>query len=230
MNYQRYFKTGKLLLLKTLNGSERTELMTASVISMEVDKLVLSLAYDEGATQQYPFCEGLSFEITTEAMGLGVRTTGLFGKKLDGDQFTVKLNPDLQMFQRRITQRFDCQLGIRFSRAARTLKTMREVWEKNLKVLYSPEAPLVYEGFKTCKVNISSGGVRFSIKPPADQGELCLILIDLKDGHPPVCAIAEIVWACLQDESAIMTGMRFINILSEDQQRIDTFILIKQEK
>ncbi len=227
MNYQRYFKSGQQLLLKVLTEAEqqeRTELMTVVVVSLEEDSLVVSLPYGKDAVDQYPFSEGLVFEISTEAMGLGIRTTGSYEKKIDGDQFSLKINPDLEMFQRRISQRFDCQLGIRFSRAAKTLQTMREIWEKNIEVLHSPEVPLVFDGFKTCRVNISSGGIRFSIKPPGDQGELCLILINLEDGNPPVCAIAEIVWACMQDESAITAGMRFINILNEDQQRIDHFI------
>lgn len=227
MNYQRYFKSGQQLLLKVQNAADqqgRTELITGFVVSLEDDLLLLSLPYGADAVDQYPFSAGLSFEISTEAMGLGVRTTGIFQGKFAGNKFTLKLNPDLEMFQRRISQRLDCQLGIRFSRAAKSLQTMREIWEKNLEVLHSPEAPLVFDGFKSYRVNISSGGIRFSIKPPADQGELCLILINLEDGKPPVCAIAEVVWICMQDESVLTAGMRFINILKEDQHRIDKFI------
>jgi len=227
MNYQRYFKSGQQLLLKALHDTEQnkyTELMSVFVVSVEADSLVLSLPYGADAVNQYPFNEGLLFEITTEAMGLGVKTTGTFKKKIDGNQFRLQLNPDLQMFQRRISQRFDCKLGVRFSRAAKTLQTMREIWEKNIEVLHSPEAPIIFDGFKLCQINISSGGIRFSIKPPGNQGELCLVLVNLEDGKPPVCAIAEVVWVCMQDESAVTAGMRFINILSEDQQRIDDFI------
>ncbi len=228
MNYQRYFKSGQQLLLKALHDTEQneyTELMSVFVVSVEEDSLVLSLPYGADAVNQYPFKEGLLFEISTEAMGLGVRTTGIFKQKIDGNQFNLQLNPDLQMFQRRISQRLDCKLGVRFSRAAKTLQTMREIWEKNIEVLHSPEAPIIFAGFKSCQINISSGGIRFSIKPPGNQGELCLVLVNLEDGKPPVCAIAEVVWVCMQDESAVTAGMRFINILSEDQQRIDNFIV-----
>ena len=227
MNHQRYFKTKQQLLLKIQRedqGDDRTELMTVFVVALEGDSLLLSLPYGADAVDHYPFSEGLLFEITTEAMGLGVRTTGVFEKKFDGNKFTLTLNDDIEMFQRRISQRLDCQLGIRFSRAAKTLQTMREIWEKNLEVLNSPEVPLVFDGFISSRINISSGGLRFSIKPPADQGELCLLLINLEDGKPPVCAVAEIVWIFVQDVSAVTAGMRFINILSEDQQRIDDFI------
>ena len=227
MKYQRYFKPEQQLLLEVKRDSAeegQTELLTVFVVSLEEDSLTLSLPYGTDAVSQYPFSEGLLFEVSTEAMGLGVKITGNFEKKISENHFSIKLNSDLRMHQNRVSPRFDCQLGVRFSRAAKTLQTMREIWKKNIEVLYSPEAPIVFDGFKSCRVNISSGGMRFSIKPPADQGELCLILVNLEDGNPPVCAIAEVVWICMQNESTITAGMRFINILSEDQQRIDIFI------
>ncbi|MBN1956832.1 MAG: PilZ domain-containing protein [Desulfuromonadales bacterium] len=227
MNYQRYFKPEQQLLLQVendLSQNARTELMTINVVSCEEDRLVVSLPYDADAVDQYPFREEMPFEITTETMGMGVRTKGRFERKINSSQFAITLHSELQMFQRRISQRFDCMLGIRFSRAAKTLQTMRHIWERNLDVLYSPEAPLIFEGFKSTRVNISSGGIRLSIKPPVNQGELCLTLINLEDGKPPICAIAEVVWMCVKDEDAVTAGMRFINILGDDQKRIDTFI------
>lgn len=227
MNFQRYFKPEQQILLRVDNANNqenRTELLTVYVISSEQNTLIVSLPYGADAVDQYPFHKDLLFEITTESLGMGVRASGSFVKKISGNQFALTLNPDLQMFQRRISQRLDCQLGIRFSRAAKTLQTMREIWERNLEVLYSPEAPLIFEGFKSSRVNISSGGIRLSITPPANQGELCLILINLEDGKPPICAIAEVVWSCMQDDVAVTAGMRFINILGDDQQRIDQYI------
>lgn len=227
MNYQRYFKAGQQLLLKVRNESgsqERTELLTVTVSSAEEGALVLALPYGSDVVDQYPLKQGLPFEISGESMGLGIKATGDFLKKIDGSQFALKLNSDLQMFQRRVAKRHDCELGIRFSRAAKTLPTMRDIWERNLEVLYSPEAPLIYEGFKKTRVNISLGGIRFNIKPPANQGDLCLVLVNLEDRKPPICAITEIVWSCLQSDTAVTAGMRFINILSDDQQRIDRYV------
>ncbi len=233
MNYQRYFKPGRQLLLRAIyaeEGAERTEFITAFVVSLENEILIVSLPYGDNAAEQYLFEKDHSIEITTEVMGMGIRATGTFDHKIDGKQIALKVNADLQMFQRRISERFDCQLGVRFSRAAKTLQTMRDIWEKNIKVLHSPEAPLVFDGFKSCRLNISSGGIRFAVKPPIDQGDLSLVLINLEDGKPPVCAIAEAVWICIQNESAATAGMRFINILSEDQQRISDYIRISKAK
>jgi len=227
MNYQRYFKSEQQLLLQVKrddNQDNHTELLTGYVISTEGDYLVVSLPYGTNAVDQYPFREKMPFEITTEALSMGIRVQGFFDKNVSGNQISIKLSSEIEMFQRRISQRLDCQLGLRFSRAARTLQTMRRVWEKNLEVLYSDEAPLIFEGFKPARVNISTGGLRLTIKPPANQGELCLLLINLEDNRPPVCVIAEIVWSCTQDDNAITAGMRFIKILNEDQQRINKFI------
>ncbi len=226
MKFQRYFKSGQQLLLKATNPKQdgRTELISVFAASINGNQLVVSLPYGADAVDQYPFEDNSTFEITTEALGLGIRANGRFQERISGSQFSLQLDPELEMFQRRISQRFDCELGIRFSRAAKTLQTMREIWEKNLQVLNNPEAPVLFEGFQKVKVNISSGGIRLTIKPPASQGELCLILINLNDGKPPVCTIAEVVWTCSPDESIMTAGMRFINILAEDQQRIEDFI------
>ncbi len=225
MKFQRYFKSGQQLLLKASNkkDDDRTELITATVSSLADDRLIVSLPYGDDAAEQYPFEEISFFEITAEVFGVGIKALGNFEKRLGGNRFSLQLSPDLQMFQRRISKRYDCNLGIRFSRAAKTLKTMREIWEKNLVVINKPDAPVLFEGFHQVPVNISAGGIRFTIKPPANQGELCLILIKLDDGKPPVCAIAEIVWTCTNGDN-ISAGMRFINILGSDQQRIDDFV------
>lgn len=227
MKYQRYFRPEQQLLIRVKTDThqdDRTELMTGYIISADQDTIIVSLPYGTDAVDQFPFQEKMPFEITTEALGMGIRAQGHFARKVTGNQIAIQLNSELQMFQRRISQRLDCQLGIRFSRAAKSLQTMREIWERNIEVLYSNEAPLIFDGFKPARVNISSGGLRLAIKPPANQGELCLVLVNLEDGKPPVCAISEIVWSCTQDETAITAGMRFINILSEDQQRIDKYI------
>ncbi len=234
MNYQHYFKLGQKLLLKVQDDSDqqdRTELLTAFVGSLDGDTLITTLPspYGANAAAQYLPQKGISFEIMTESMGLGVRVYGSFAEAIDGNRFAIKLTSGIEMFQRRLHKRFNCELGIRFSRAAKTLQTMRGIWEKNLEVLYSPEAPLVYDNFKKCRVNISSEGMRFSINPPAEQGDICLILINLNDGKPPICAINEIVWTCIQDdETTITAGMRFINILSVDQHRIEHYIEARQ--
>ncbi len=227
MNYQRYFKAGQKILLTALNKAEdsRTELLTGEIFSSENYQFIITLPYSDDATGQYPFTLAMPFEISSEAMGLGVRVTAKFVKKVDGKRIALSVNSDLQMFQRRNSPRIDCKIGIRFTRGHGTLKALRSTWEKNIKVLKSPDAPLIFEGFKPCQINLSASGIRFNLRPPAQPAELCLILLNLDDAKAPICTLAEIIWTRpANDETIIVSGMRFINILAEDQRRIDKFI------
>jgi hypothetical protein len=226
MTYQRYFKSGQKLLLRVLDHADehRTEFLSAVIDSVENDLFIITLLYGENAADQYPFTQASTFQLSSEALGLGIQVTGHFEKKISGTQISLKIEQDLQVFQRRQKSRIDCKIGIRFTRGKGTLKALRNTWEKNIQVLHSPDAPLIFEGFKPCQVNISSSGICFNLRPPASQGELCLILINLEDGKAPICTLAEIIWTRLEnDDSIIVAGMRFINILEEDQKRIDVF-------
>ncbi|MBE9486966.1 MAG: PilZ domain-containing protein [Desulfuromonadales bacterium] len=234
MIYQRYFKTGQQVLLTALDQRIDvvcTELLTASIAGGNSESFFLTLPYSENATDQFPFTAGMKFEISSEALGLGVRLTGQFDKKIDGKIISLKVNPDLQMFQRRGKPRIDCEIGLRFTRGRGIMKTLRATWEKNIRLLHSPDAPLIFEGFKPCKINLSSAGIRLNLRAPASPTELCLILLNLEDGKAPICALAEIAWTRPeQEETVIVSGMRFINILAEDQARIDNFITLNSRR
>jgi hypothetical protein len=228
MNFKHYFKTDQQLVLQAQDNesaaTERTELMIVTVGGVEGNQLLVNSPYGSEVVDYYAITPAAVIEVTTDLMGMGARVSGRLGEKISNNQFTLLLNYDMSLFQRRVKERLDCNLGIRFSRGAKTLSAMREIWAKNLKVLYSPESPLIFQGFRSCRVNISAGGIRFAMKPAPGQGDLCLILVHLNDSKPPVCAIAEVVWTCMIGEEAATTGMRFINILKEDQDRINRFI------
>jgi hypothetical protein len=228
MNFKRYFKTDQHLVVQRQDdqssATRRTELLIASVAGVEGNQLIVNSPYGNEVLEHYAIAPDTVIEVTTDVMGMGARVSGRLEKKLSDKQFVIVLNYDMSLFQRRVKERIDCDLGIRFSRGAKTLPAMRDIWKKNLNVLYGPEAPLIFQGFRSCRVNISAGGICFAMKPAANQGDLCLILVHLDDSKPPVCSIAEVVWSCMIGEEAATTGMRFINILKEDQDRIDTFI------
>ena len=230
MIHQRYFKNGQRILLKALkqSASDRVELLSAEIDGGSKTSFFISLPYSEDAAEQYPFTANMPFEISSDSMGLGVRVTGEFEKKLGGRRVEIRITSGLQMFQRRNSMRLDCRIGIRFTRSQGALQALRKTWEKNIQLLHSPDAPLIFEGFKPCLANLSSGGIRFNLRPPANSAELCLLLLNLEDGKVPICTLAEIVWVRPEnDETIIVSGMRFINILTSDQQRIDAYILAK---
>jgi hypothetical protein len=74
-------------------------------------------------------------------------------------------------------------------------------------------------------VNISPSGIRIPVKPPIAEADLCLLLIELVADTPPICALAEVVWTgVLEDSEQLVAGMRFINIRKSDQLRISGFL------
>lgn len=195
------------------------------------DYFDLTLPYGDDAAKQYPFHEEMEFELSTDSLGLGARVNGRFREILSGNQIRVHIFPDLQMFQRRGKPRIDCRIGIRFTRGRGTLMAMRQTWEKNVDLLSGDKPLPKLSGFNSCKVNLSSGGIRFSVRPPAEANDLCLLLLDLADKKPPICALAEIIWSIPdQDGEVLLTGMQFLNITVNDQKRIDRFAVDKENR
>ncbi|WP_020675334.1 PilZ domain-containing protein [Geopsychrobacter electrodiphilus] len=228
MIYQRYFKTGQRVQLRAkqpLPTEGRNELLSAKIESGDTNYFDLSLPYGPNAVKQYAFHEDMQFELSADAMGLGVRVSVNFLTKLEGNLIRVLVLPDLQMFQRRAQPRIDCTLDTRFTLGKNSFQKLRTTWEKNASILVNAKTLPTLHGFTACQLNISSSGIRFSLHPPADPTDICLMLINLNDGNPPICALAEIVWVTEpQADGTLTAGMQFINIMDQDQKRIERFI------
>ncbi len=228
MIYQRYFKVGQKVKLRAkqpLPPEGRNELLSATLDGGAVNHFDLTLPYGLNAVAQYPFTEDMPFELSTDALGLGVKVTVSYLKPLAGNRIRVLVLPDLQMFQRRTQLRLDCTIGIRFTRAKDSLLKLRETWEKNASILSNSAQPVPMQGFKPCQLNLSASGIRLSLQPPAEQNDICLMLLDLGDSNPPICVLAEILWTSEKNEQGtIHAGMQYINIMDQDQKRIERFI------
>lgn len=225
MIYQRYFKPGQRVQLRPTPPEGRYELLSAVFENGEADCFNLCLSYGPDAVEQFTFSEDMPFELSTDALGLGLKVSVAFLKPLSGNQIRVRVLSDLQIFQRRLLPRLDCVVGIRFTRGHKSLSTLRQTWEKNASILSSGKTPPVLKGFNHCQLNLSPNGIRFSIHPPAEPTDICLMLLELGDGKPPICALAEIVWVSdKMDDGTLHAGMQFINILEQDQKRIARFI------
>lgn len=228
MIHQRYFKAGQRVQLRAkqpLPADGRNELLSASLDGGDSDYFDLTLPYDPNAVAQYPFCADMSFELNADALGLGVKVTVTFLKTLTNNRIRVLVLPDLQMFQRRVQPRLDCTIGLRFTRGNSSLLKMRETWEKNASILANTTQPVPLKGFTSCQLNLSPSGIRFTLQPPVEPSDLCLMLLDLGDSNAPICALAEIVWATEKNaEGTVHAGMQFIGIMKPDQKRIERFI------
>jgi c-di-GMP-binding flagellar brake protein YcgR len=228
MRYSKYFKPEQKILLRALtpdSASGRLDALTVYFHSEGSDYFDLVLPYQFKDGENFPFFPGMPFELLSDAMGLGVRLTGSFLEQRDGNLIRLRVNNDLQIFQRRLADRIDITIGLRYTKGQGTLRTFREQWEKNIRILEKTPDFSKLPPFPRAKVNLSKGGIRFRIKTPVKIADFCLLLLRLEEKEAPICALAEVVWLdTLEADGRQMTGMQFLSILESDQKRIMAFI------
>ena len=67
--------------------------------------------------------------------------------------------------------------------------------------------------------------MRLPLQSPVETAALVLIYLSLGDKKGIICALAEAIWiGPVQDDDMQQTGLRFLNILEEDQNRIDAVV------
>lgn len=228
MKFTRYFKQGQQVLLRLHpndNQSGTVEALSATVETLESNAFELALPYQSKGGEEYPLAPRTPVELTSEALGLGVRLTGTFEERVSANHIRVSLNDDLQIFQRRQCPRLDLTAGVRYSRGKGALRSFHQQWEKTSAAI-AKGLPLEKLGtFPRCSVNLSESGVRFRLKAPTQVAELCLLLLQLEPDTPPVCALAEVVWIDSEISDGRQTaGLRFMNLSEKDRGTISAYL------
>jgi hypothetical protein len=230
MSFKKYFKQGQKILLQARHPDAlpgRYEALTVFLHGLGPGHVDLLLPYENRHGEEYPFGPEMPVEILSDAMGLGVRLSGSFQGYQGPSLIRVNIRSDLQLFQRRLAPRLDLRTGLRFTRGRGTLRSFREQWEKNIRILETAPDLSKLPPFPDCQLNLSSGGIRFSLSAPPEIADLCLLLLTLDRQAPPICVLAEVVWVKEQAGGDRHTaGMRFISILEEDRQKIDRLIKV----
>jgi len=227
MSFSKYFKTDQKILLRPQGelALGRIETLSAYFQGGGNDYCDLALPYRTRPEEAYPFDPRTRIELLGDAMGLGIRGSGHFDRQLNASTIRIRLDPDLEMFQRRLHRRCDAQLVVRYTRGEGTLKSFRQQWRKNIELLQKTVDFTKLGDFPRLSVNLGAGGLRLGIKPPVEAAGLCMVLLQLEPGSAPICALAEIVWSAAEALNGVVpAGMQFVNILSEDQKRIESFI------
>lgn len=226
--YARFFKPGQKIFLRTLciNPAlpRHFESLTTFLKDCSSGFFDLSLPYQIREGEELPFSTDTEFELLSDSMGLGLRLKGVFVQFRGRDLLRVQITGELQAFQNRFSPRIDLTAGLRYTRGLGTLRSFREQWEKNVQILSRGANPSSLGNFPRTLINLSSGGIRFNMKPPVEAGSICLILLDIEIGKAPICTLAEVLWAGAVAEERQPAGMRFINILEMDQKRIEEAI------
>lgn len=228
MRYSKYFKSEQKIFLRSLTpdiSSGRLDALTVYFHEEGGDYFDLLLPYQTKEEENFPFYPDMPFEILSDAMGLGVRLTGNFVEQRRPDLIRLRVNNDLQIFQRRLANRLDVTVGLRYTKGQGTLRSFREQWKKNVRILQDTKDFTKLPAFPRTRVNLSNGGIRFQIKPPVQVADLCLLLLRLEENGAPLCALAEVVWLDEEEtQGRRCAGMQFLSIMEADQKRIIDFI------
>jgi c-di-GMP-binding flagellar brake protein YcgR len=73
--------------------------------------------------------------------------------------------------------------------------------------------------------------MRLPLQAPVEMAELVLVYLSIGDKKGIICALAEAVWIGPAEGSGMtQIGLRFLNIMEEDQERIDAVVKILLEQ
>lgn len=228
MAYGKYFNKGQKVFIKRIfSDEERTALDTITGYAMHSQPMQLDLAlpYGSDAADSYPFEPGMRFEILTDFKGMGLRMIASFVERISSKDVRLQFEGSLEFISRRIFRRVDVNAWVGIERATGNLAKMRALWDENLNKIKSVGSAAELATFKKVLINLAGGGLRLPVQAPVEAAELFLVYISAGDKKGIICALAEAVWIGEQEEDDMQqVGLRFLNILGEDQDRIDAVV------
>lgn len=224
MSFDRYFKHDQKVFL--INISEERDKsvynsFTGKVVSCQDEQLLLKTVYRLFTGDQLQLRPGMQFKLTTETLGMGIQVRAELIQALSQDELKLKVLGDLSVYQRRTSTRVDVRLPLLHVPQNSSLATFQREWRRVLKDLHRPDPPRIK--MTEQKLNLSTGGLRIDL--PRLPAQLSLIVLDLLDERPPVCAVTELVWHKLDEEHGVLQcGHRFVEILKDDQERVAALV------
>jgi c-di-GMP-binding flagellar brake protein YcgR len=225
MSYGKYFTKGQKVFIKRIfTDEERTALDTITGYAMRSQPMQLDLALPYGcdAADSYPFEPGMKFEVLTDHRGMGLRLVASFAERISRQDIRLQFEGNLEFISRRIYKRVDVNAWVGVQRSTGNLAEMRQLWEDHREKIKAGVSAAELTQFKKNLVNLAGGGMRLPLKTPIEPAELVLIYLSIGDKKGIICALAEAVWfGAVQDDNHQQVGLRFLNILEDDQARID---------
>lgn len=228
MSYGKYFNKGQKVFLKRIFADEeRSALDTITGYAMFSQPMQLDLALPYGcdAADSYPFEPGMKFEVLTDHRGMGLRLVASFTERISSQDIRLQFEGNLEFISRRIYKRVDVNAWVGIQRSSGNLAQMRQLWDEHLKKIKAGVSAAELTEFKKNLVNLAGGGMRLPLQAPVEMAELVLVYLSIGDKQGIICALAEAVWlGPVQDDNRQQVGLRFLNILEEDQGRIDSVV------
>lgn len=220
MNYDRYFARSQKVFAINISDERDTSVydsFTGKVVVCDEDKILLRTSYRLFSGDQPHLHAGMQFKLTSEAMGMGVQLRAELVELLSPEELHLKPLGELSVYQRRQSPRADLTLPLLHVPQKSSLAAFKREWRRVVQDLHKPEPPRLK--LLPTAINLSAGGLRIDLA--SEPGHLALVVLELDDGQPPVCAIAELIWQKREEEQNLLRcGHRFVEILKEDQARI----------
>lgn len=219
-DYSRYFSLNQRVYLVNMSGQRNSDIyesLSGVVTKSGVDCLEVLLthgghgAHDAGA-------EKVTYKLTCEALGSGIQVLADLVGIVAGNIFQFRMHGSLEMFQRRSVPRVELSVPLFQLRGAYSLEAFRKEWNRVMERLRVNDG-LPGLDLKEAAVNLSVGGIGFTVEASKRPTPLSIFFIALDEGIP-VCAVAETVWERREDDG-FRCGFRFIHILKTDQERIN---------
>lgn len=228
-NYSRYFPLKQKVVLINISQErewDQYDSLSGSIVAYHGDTIDLQVPYSTGQIRDAGRNLNTTYKVITESFGVGMQIAADLVKITSDNLLSLRLSSVLEVFKRCENPRIDSTIKLFHLREENTLATckvkFRQLVERERKGL-----PLDLS-LKENQVNMSTGGIRLVAESNEKSSPLALCVIDLEDGQPPVCAIAETAWNRRIGASTVI-GHRFITILKSDQRRIGRYVAALQK-
>jgi c-di-GMP-binding flagellar brake protein YcgR len=229
-DFSRYFalkQRAYLINISEERDREQYESLSGIIVDRSGDSIALQIPYateqefSENGTQQ------TTYKLTSESMGGGIQMIADLVSVTADNIFHLRLRGNLEMYQRRQTPRVDTTLKLFQLRRDASLSVYRKEFRRILNYVKTQGLPPGLKLQET-SINLSAGGMCIAIETTESISPLSMIFIELDDGQPPVCTVAEMVWN-RHEEGKRMSGHRFVQIRKADQERINRYVLSLQK-
>jgi len=223
-NYSRFFPLHQKVYLINMSQErdvDQYDSLSGIIVECSGDVLVLRVPYSTGQIIAADGGRNTTFKVITESFGVGLQISADLVRITSDNLLRLRLNSVLEVVKRFEMPRVDSTIKVFHHREDSPLSAckskFRQIVEREKKGL-----PLHFTLLEN-PVNVSVSGIRLVTDQFDKSSPLALCVLDLEDGQPPVCAIAETAWHRRIGTNSVI-GHRFITILKSDQNRIGRYV------
>lgn len=230
-DYSRYFALKQKVSLINVSEErdrEHFESLSGIVAARHGDIVELHIPYPIEQEAPNNSANKIHFKLTSESLGNGIQVMTELIKVASGNIFHLQLRGNLELFQRRKTPRIDADIRLFHLKRDLSLTLFRKEWKRIVDYMKTKGLPanlVLYEK----NVNLSMGGIRLVTEGNTPCSPLSMLFLDIDDGQPPICVLAENVWQS-RENNELLCGHRFIQILKSDQERINRYVQATQKR